>query len=383
MHNNDNSQGRTVQSPASTVGLVLSGGGAKGAYQAGVLKALNELNIEVGMIAGASIGALNGALISSAQNQQVAAENLKELWIELAKISPIRIGSGAIKFPAYLLLLRSFGLTPMLLETLPNKLNVVLDLIQKKIGRNIPSVLNEYVDLSKHLDTASEGILCNQRITALIDKYLNANGIPSHIPLYASIYPTEGAGADVMNILAGMFGLGDTKSSEFIHVQSLSKEEQKKVLLASAAIPFLFAPQNINGTHYSDGGIGGWQDLQGNTPITPLLQAGCKHIIVTHLSDGSVWDRSKYPDVSIIEIRPKTQMINRKGTVRDVLGFDEEKIPTWIEQGYEDTIATIKPIKKSLQAFGELEQSKRVLHEALSNTGEDELERAMKKLLEG
>lgn len=43
--------------------LVLQGGGTKGAYQVGVWKALKELNINVKAISGASIGALNGALI--------------------------------------------------------------------------------------------------------------------------------------------------------------------------------------------------------------------------------------------------------------------------------------------------------------------------------
>ena len=43
-------------------GLVLAGGGTKGAYQVGVWKALQELNINVTAIVGTSIGALNGAL---------------------------------------------------------------------------------------------------------------------------------------------------------------------------------------------------------------------------------------------------------------------------------------------------------------------------------
>ncbi len=48
-------------------GLVLSGGGAKGAYQMGVWKAMKELQIEywIGGIAGASIGALNSVLFAS------------------------------------------------------------------------------------------------------------------------------------------------------------------------------------------------------------------------------------------------------------------------------------------------------------------------------
>ena len=43
-------------------GLVLAGGGTKGAYQVGVWKALQELGIKITAITGASIGAINGAL---------------------------------------------------------------------------------------------------------------------------------------------------------------------------------------------------------------------------------------------------------------------------------------------------------------------------------
>lgn len=44
-------------------GIVLEGGGAKGAYQIGVWKALKEAGLKISAIAGASVGALNGALI--------------------------------------------------------------------------------------------------------------------------------------------------------------------------------------------------------------------------------------------------------------------------------------------------------------------------------
>ena len=45
-------------------GLVLEGGGAKGAYQIGAWKALKEAGIRIKGIAGTSVGALNGALIA-------------------------------------------------------------------------------------------------------------------------------------------------------------------------------------------------------------------------------------------------------------------------------------------------------------------------------
>ena len=44
-------------------GLVLEGGGAKGAYQIGACKALREADVKIKGIAGASVGSLNGALI--------------------------------------------------------------------------------------------------------------------------------------------------------------------------------------------------------------------------------------------------------------------------------------------------------------------------------
>ena len=44
-------------------GIVLEGGGAKGAYQIGAWKALVEAGVKINAVAGTSVGALNGALI--------------------------------------------------------------------------------------------------------------------------------------------------------------------------------------------------------------------------------------------------------------------------------------------------------------------------------
>ena len=71
--------------------------------------------------------------------------------------------------------------------------------------------------------------------------------------------------------------------------------------------------------------------------------------------------------------------MTRKGAISDVLGFDNEKIPSWIQQGYDDTIASIAPILKTLNIFGELNHSAKVRDEALKNTGEQALHKAMEK----
>ena len=49
--------------------LVLAGGGAKGAYEIGVWKALKELKIKINAVFGNSVGAINGALIAQGDFQ--------------------------------------------------------------------------------------------------------------------------------------------------------------------------------------------------------------------------------------------------------------------------------------------------------------------------
>ena len=57
-------------------GLVLEGGGTKGAYQIGAYKALRDLGIKFTGIAGTSIGALNGALIIQDDDKV-----MEDIWI--------------------------------------------------------------------------------------------------------------------------------------------------------------------------------------------------------------------------------------------------------------------------------------------------------------
>src|SRR6201991_1605735 len=65
--------------PYDTVALVLQGGGALGAYQAGVYQGLHEAGIRPNWLAGISIGALNAAVIAGAPESQ-RVERLREFW---------------------------------------------------------------------------------------------------------------------------------------------------------------------------------------------------------------------------------------------------------------------------------------------------------------
>jgi len=65
--------------PAGQIVLVLQGGGALGAYQAGVYQALSEAGIEPEWVIGTSIGAINGALIAGNEPAN-RLDRLAEFW---------------------------------------------------------------------------------------------------------------------------------------------------------------------------------------------------------------------------------------------------------------------------------------------------------------
>ena len=314
-----------------SIGLVLSGGGAKGAYQAGVIKALAEMNVRVDAVSGASIGALNGAVFASSRSVAEGAERLEKLWRTLAEEPPLE---GEV--PASIRLLEAAGL-----KIKPTVRNTAI--LAKEVRRNFVSTIT----------SPETGYLVNNGpIKKLLDEYVSYERLASGLPLYVSIFPNRGFLESVVGFSLAFLEIKDTPKSEFVHLQTLSAEEQQKTLLASAAIPFLLEAQEINGGRYSDGGIGGRLTSQGNTPIEPLIQNGYSTVIVASLSDRAKWNRQKYPDTEIIEIG-RLRSIDRNPVfpeVFDTLAFHPKRIYPWIEQGYEDARRCLEPRLSHLRA---------------------------------
>jgi NTE family protein len=73
--------------------LVLQGGGALGAYQAGAFAALSEDGIEPDWIAGVSIGAINAALIAG-NPPELCVQRLGEFWRRVSEIAPHMLPAG-------------------------------------------------------------------------------------------------------------------------------------------------------------------------------------------------------------------------------------------------------------------------------------------------
>jgi NTE family protein len=74
----------TTRPPFDTIALVLQGGGALGAYQAGVMEGLANAGLEPDWVAGISIGAINGAIIAgNAPERRI--ERLREFWATVSQ----------------------------------------------------------------------------------------------------------------------------------------------------------------------------------------------------------------------------------------------------------------------------------------------------------
>ncbi len=77
------------RTPFERIALLLQGGGALGAYQAGVYQALAEANLHPDWVAGISIGAINSAIIAGNPPER-RVERLREFWETVSK-SPLGI----------------------------------------------------------------------------------------------------------------------------------------------------------------------------------------------------------------------------------------------------------------------------------------------------
>ena len=303
------------------LGLVLSGGGAKGAYQAGILNYMAEVNMQPAVVSGTSIGALNASIVSAQRDIKRAAIVLNKIWQSLGNSNTIQLSSGA-KILAAASIFMSFS---SLMKT-----------------NFIGSLINHHLDKSGAID--------DQPLNDILEEFAGIEAIKVGLPLYVSLYPSEGAKEDVIDYLSQICLNAKGKDSIFKWVQSLEDSDVHNAILASASLPYLFKPKSVQGSMYRDGGMGGAFRQQGNTPAQPLVDAGCTHLIVSLLSDGSFFDRHDplYKDVTIIEVRPKDFIST---SMTDMLAFTPDKIRHWMEQGYNDAQRCIGDPLQALAAI--------------------------------
>lgn len=211
-------------------GLVLSGGGAVGAYQAGVVKALAECGTQISMVSGTSIGAFNGAIIAASPDLSEAAVRLEALWDHLGNNQVLSVN----RLVYFSLLKKLFQ--AMNLCQIPGRAGALLTTLLRHI-----STINGFDNLM------AQPLLSDEPLTALMDHYLDTDALADGLPLYVSLYPTEGGMQDIIDCIRAELGVGTTKNAVFQHIQSLPADSRKRLCLRQPRCPCCSVPVRFRG----------------------------------------------------------------------------------------------------------------------------------------
>ncbi|MCO4773594.1 MAG: patatin-like phospholipase family protein [Deltaproteobacteria bacterium] len=230
------------------IALVLSGGGARAAYAAGVLRYITREiapklagKVHFDIITGTSAGAINGAFIASLSDDLPrAAEALWEHWEQLTIGQVYRFGARQLWRVPRSILSDSSG-HPWGEVALANV-------------NPLRRMLRDKIDWSRLRRCIREGHLDAFSVTA------------TELATSRSIVFLDGAAADAP-IMNG-------KNPFFRPRRARIGPEH---VLASSAIPLLFPPVKVGGRHYLDGGLGM------NTPLRPALRMGADRVLVLSL----------------------------------------------------------------------------------------------------
>ncbi len=261
-------------------GLILSGGGARAAYQVGVLQAISQILWEAGwrparnpfdIICGTSAGAINAvALACRADNFGEGVQKLLDVWENFTVDQVYRADSlGVIRSGARWLSLLSFGW--LLRKWRASPPTSLLD--------NTPLVglLHRMLDLPR-LDAAlSDGLLHALAVTA--SSYTGGN----HVTFYQT-------GADI---------------APWVRMQRIAMQDQIGVehLLASSAIPFIFPAVPLYlGSRREFCGDGSMRQL---APISPAIHLGATKVLVVgagrlHEPVAQGAENARYPSLAQI-----------------------------------------------------------------------------------
>ncbi|YAF97255.1 MAG: patatin-like phospholipase family protein [Nodularia sp. CChRGM 3473] len=320
-----------------TFGLVLTGGGAKGAYQAGALKYIAEIGLVPHIIAGTSIGALNGAVLSSYRPFPQAVEQLNQFWHQLATSEILRPNTAILR--------RTLSYTAQ--TFIPNLRLWMLDFL-----------------LQQGLLKDSSAIFDPAPIAQLLREVVNPIELRRGIELWVTVFPSLKIPGLDCDWLIDFVRARTGTDAHWLCVQDFTDDETLyNLLLARAALPLVFPSQEVNGQFYVDGG------LVDNVPIKALAARGCTHVIIIHLQNGVTWNRHDFLAQTIIEIRPE-QPINKSnipliGSIDSLFDFGVERITELKNRGYKDAQHCLIPI---IQTFSTLKNQRQSLNGLVNST---------------
>jgi len=210
--------------------LVLQGGGALGAYQAGVFESLAVAQRQPTWVAGISIGAINAALIAGNPEQQRVAR-LREFWELLSSTLPEPLFAAP---PALREMLNNVSASQVMMLGVPGFFTPRFPPAPMQ-ARGTPAAISCY-------DTA--------RLAHTLERMVDFDRINS-----GAVRLSVGA----VNVRSGNFQYFDTANQRI----------DARHIMASGALPPGFPPVEIDGEHYWDGG------LVSNTPLQYVLDQPC------------------------------------------------------------------------------------------------------------
>ena len=288
------------------IGLVLSGGGAKGAAHIGVIKALVEENIEIEYIAGTS----SGSIISSLYAMGYTTEEMSNMFSKYCKnmtdidrLLPIKILSC---FFTDRLCIKGICKGKALEKTMSKyaKAKNIIDITDLKLPIAIPTV---------DVKTGEVIYFLNRKIKS--KKNSNDEKLYDDNPTYYNI----------------------GKISEIVR--------------ASCSLPAVYPPKSINNHMLVDGG------LRENTPVSILKKMGAKNIVAVTF-DSNKNRTSICNNILTITMQSfdiMSHQVNKeeleladvliRPNVEDVSILGCDKIKECIENGYIETRKNISRIK--------------------------------------
>lgn len=240
------SEGERGNDEVPRVGLVLSGGGARGAYEVGVLQYIREQikrACDFHVITGSSVGAINGSyLAATADRPRAQARPLVRVWSELDLDLMYRVGWSQVRHLPQLLFGRQLPKDGRL-ETVGGLVDSAY--IEDFVRRRIPWKGLQHNLGRGHLRAfaCSATELATGKTTVFVQTQPGARrswpADPGNDVVYTNISPAHA--------------------------------------LASAAIPVLFPAVRVGEHFYVDG------SLRQNTPVRPAMRLGANRLLVVGL----------------------------------------------------------------------------------------------------
>ena len=222
----------STSSAAEETVLVLQGGGALGAYQAGVFESLSTAYCEPAWVAGISIGAINAALIAG----NPAEQRLQRFW---------DLVSSALPAPA---------LVAAPLRAPWNEAQALQVMLCGVPGFFTPRIPPAPLQPRGTLEAIS--YYDTRPLQATLERLVDFDRINS--------------GATRLSV-----GAVNVRTGNFAYFDSAHQRIDARHIMASGALPPGFAPVEIDGEFYWDGG------LVSNTPLQYVLdQPGHRHRVV-------------------------------------------------------------------------------------------------------